>query len=97
MSQSTTINAAFTTTTNYLTVTKTGTGVVTPAKGCPPARPRSQLGFFDTVYFMYCEDKDLCRRARHLGFKVVPVPSAKVFHRHSHAESARGRVYEWSR
>lgn len=39
------------------------------------------VGLFDTTYFMYHEDRDLCERARRAGYKVVYVPSAKMWHK----------------
>ena len=39
-----------------------------------------QLSGMDESFFMYCEDKDLCRRAWAAGFEVVYEPSAVVVH-----------------
>jgi GT2 family glycosyltransferase len=39
------------------------------------------IGLFDPTFFMYREDVDLCMRARKCGFKVLFVPSAKIWHR----------------
>lgn len=39
-----------------------------------------KLGGFDDDYFMFHEDIDLCWRCWLLGFKVVAVPSATVYH-----------------
>ena len=39
-----------------------------------------KLGGFDERFFMYFEDVDLCRRARHLGKKVIFFPELKIFH-----------------
>lgn len=39
-----------------------------------------QLEGFDSGYFMYWEDVDLCRRARQAGAQVVILPSVKVRH-----------------
>lgn len=38
------------------------------------------VGGFDTSYFMYCEDMDLCRRIAEAGWENVYVPSATVIH-----------------
>jgi hypothetical protein len=40
-----------------------------------------QLGGFDTRFFMYGEDLDLCWRIHQLGFTVWYQPSARVVHR----------------
>jgi hypothetical protein len=39
-----------------------------------------RLGGFDETFFMYCEDMDLCWRARRLGFDVLYVPDARCVH-----------------
>lgn len=39
------------------------------------------IGFFDSKYFMYSEDTDLCWRARLHGYKVIYVPRAIVYHK----------------
>ena len=40
-----------------------------------------RIGLFDTQYFMYFEDADLCRRALDAGFTVWCVPQAKMWHK----------------
>jgi GT2 family glycosyltransferase len=52
------------------------------------------VGGFDPLFFMYCEDDDLCRRVRRGGFKVVVVPEARFRHArgfHASASSAPWR------
>jgi N-acetylglucosaminyl-diphospho-decaprenol L-rhamnosyltransferase len=39
-----------------------------------------RLGGWDERFFMYCEDVDLCRRVRDLGFDVVFAPESVVVH-----------------
>jgi len=39
-----------------------------------------KLGGFDEKFFMYFEDIDLCRRARHLGHKVLYFPEFIIKH-----------------
>ncbi|MBM3493609.1 MAG: glycosyltransferase family 2 protein [Armatimonadetes bacterium] len=39
-----------------------------------------ELGGFDEGFFMYCEDVDLCYRARLLGRKVVYCPASVIYH-----------------
>jgi GT2 family glycosyltransferase len=46
--------------------------------------PRSvflSVGGFDTNFFLYCEDEDLCRRIKHKGFDIVFDPSFEVIHK----------------
>ncbi|MBI5468711.1 MAG: glycosyltransferase family 2 protein [Deltaproteobacteria bacterium] len=42
-----------------------------------------KVGLFDEEYFCYCEDLDLGIRAKRAGFKVMYVPSSKVWHKES--------------
>ena len=39
-----------------------------------------RLGGFDEGFFMYCEDKDLCRRTWQQGYSVVFEPAATAMH-----------------
>jgi N-acetylglucosaminyl-diphospho-decaprenol L-rhamnosyltransferase len=39
-----------------------------------------QLGGFDENFFMYFEDKDLCKRVRDAGFKVIYNPDTSLIH-----------------
>jgi len=38
------------------------------------------VGLFDENFFMYCEDVDICRRMKLLGWKVVYYPEAILYH-----------------
>ena len=38
------------------------------------------VGLFDENFFMYCEDVDICRRMKLLGWKVVYYPEAIIYH-----------------
>lgn len=52
--------------------------------GCAMGLRRASLekiGLFDEIFFMYCEDVDLCRRARNAGLDVLYLPTAQVRHR----------------
>ncbi len=40
-----------------------------------------RIGLFDTRYFIYYDDADLCRRALDAGFSVWCVPQAKMWHK----------------
>ena len=39
-----------------------------------------RIGAFDEGYFLHCEDLDLCRRVRDLGFRVVCANDVSVVH-----------------
>lgn len=43
-----------------------------------------QIGLLDPRFFLYREDIDWCYRATRAGFRVLYVPSAKVWHRSPH-------------
>jgi GT2 family glycosyltransferase len=52
-----------------------------------------QIGLLDPDYFLYREDIDWCLRAKGLGYQVLFVPSAKVWHRgHEVRESELPRI-----
>ena len=38
------------------------------------------IGGFDTVFFLYCEEEDICKRVWDFGKKVYFIPKAEVFH-----------------
>ncbi len=40
----------------------------------------TQLGGFDENFFMHFEDKDLCKRVREAGFKVIYYPNTSLIH-----------------
>lgn len=40
----------------------------------------TQLQGFDSKFFMYCEDADLCFRCNHIGYKIVSIPDAHIQH-----------------
>lgn len=53
-------------------------------KGCfmlIPKRVIQEIGGFDERFFMFCEEADLCCRARKAGFKVLYTPTVQVIHR----------------
>jgi GT2 family glycosyltransferase len=45
----------------------------------------NEIGLFDELFFLYCEDTDLGLRGRWAGWDCVYVPGAKVEHRYSHS------------
>jgi hypothetical protein len=47
------------------------------------------IGAFDTAYFAYHEESDLCLRGFLFGWKCLFVPSAVVYHRHGHSFNKR--------
>lgn len=52
-----------------------------------------KVGMLDSDYFMYREDVDWCLRARILGYRVLYVPTARVWHRrHLEISSDQARI-----
>ncbi|MBT4137176.1 MAG: glycosyltransferase family 2 protein [Candidatus Latescibacteria bacterium] len=49
------------------------------------------LGTFDPYYFLYFEEKDLCRRTIAAGYDIAVVPTSKIGHYHGqlHAEELK--------
>lgn len=45
-----------------------------------PRAAFERLGGFDETFFLHCEDMDLCRRARDLGYRVVLAGDVRVLH-----------------
>jgi GT2 family glycosyltransferase len=50
-----------------------------------------RLGGFDSAFFMYGEDVDLCLRARRLGFRPAIAPQATIVHHGSGTEEDKVR------
>lgn len=40
-----------------------------------------KIGLFDSDFFLYSEDVDLCIRAKEAGFQILFVPQAKIWHK----------------
>jgi hypothetical protein len=47
-----------------------------------------ELGGFDSGFFLYYEDVDLCIRARQKGYPACYLPAARAYHHHPHAARA---------
>jgi len=45
-----------------------------------PKQLFEELGCFDASYFMYCEELDLCWRARLRGYKIIYFPRSIIYH-----------------
>lgn len=48
----------------------------------------TDVGIFDSTYFLYYEDFDLAWRGRTSGWRYRYVPSARVFHEHAYSSKA---------
>jgi GT2 family glycosyltransferase len=53
------------------------------------------VGGFDTRYYMYLEDADICKRLRAHGARVVLVPQARVVHDARRASGRNWRHLRW--
>lgn len=40
-----------------------------------------RIGYWDTAYFMYCEEVDFCWRAQQAGFRMATVTTARMLHK----------------
>jgi len=47
------------------------------------------IGGFDTRYFMYMEDIDICRKVHEYGFKVLYYPNTTVYHRSAYGSKKK--------
>jgi N-acetylglucosaminyl-diphospho-decaprenol L-rhamnosyltransferase len=56
-----------------------------------------RLGGLDTGYPMFCEDVDLCRRVRQLGYRVVWDPAAEIVHHVGGSRKTAPLRAEWLR
>lgn len=54
-----------------------------------------EVGGFDTRYFMYCEDIDICRRLNRAGWRVRFQPSTHVVHATSRASHRSAQHMRW--
>lgn len=55
----------------------------------------ARLRGFDERYFLYCEDADLCVRARNQGFDVAAIRSAPVIHEARRMSGRSPRHFLW--
>jgi N-acetylglucosaminyl-diphospho-decaprenol L-rhamnosyltransferase len=53
------------------------------------------IGGFDTRYFMYMEDADICRRLWQAGFQVQCMPSTQIVHDAQRASRRSGQHLLW--
>ena len=66
---------------------------VSMANGCAlliPVTVFDKIGLLDEVFFMYAEDVDFIARAVNVGFQVMFVPDAVVYHRESASSGGHG-------
>jgi len=48
-----------------------------------------KIGLFDETFFMYHEDTDLSLKAKFLGYKIILVPEAIVYHQYEFSKSIK--------
>ncbi len=69
-------------------------------EGCATLFPSSvlrEVGQFDPRYFFFYEDRDLCLRISRSGYRLIVVPSAKMWHEAGASGSALFRQYQLAR
>jgi GT2 family glycosyltransferase len=69
------------------------TGYLTGCCLLATAEAWRKVGFLDERYFIYAEDADWCLRARAAGFRLLFVPTARLWHRVS--ASSGGAMNAW--
>ncbi|MGD8738154.1 MAG: glycosyltransferase family 2 protein [Anaerolineae bacterium] len=52
------------------------------------------VGFFDERFFMYYEDSDLCLRTKGAGFRILLVPTARMWHKVARSSGGSGSANE---
>jgi len=53
------------------------------------------VGMWDDAYFLHCEDLDWCMRFRQKNWKILFVPSAKIYHALGICSGSRPLFVEW--
>lgn len=53
------------------------------------------VGYWDEVYFLHCEDLDWCMRFRNKGWRILFVPDAPVLHHKGYCSKSRPFFVEW--
>lgn len=53
-----------------------------------PRQVIERVGGFDSGFFLYYEDSDLCRRIRRLGLSLMMVPTAQIIHYYNQSGQA---------
>ncbi len=56
-----------------------------------------KIGLFDTKYFAYWEEADLCTRGFKSGYKSVYVPKARIWHKVSASTDDPTKIYYYTR
>jgi GT2 family glycosyltransferase len=56
-----------------------------------------KIGLFDSGYFAYWEETDLCIRGREAGYKCICVPTAKIWHKVSSSAPKGVKLYYMTR
>ena len=56
-----------------------------------------KIGLFDSRYFAYWEETDLCIRGRDAGYKCICVPTAKIWHKVSSSAPKGLKLYYMTR
>lgn len=54
-----------------------------------------KIGLFDSKYFLYFEDNDICQRAKRAGYKIVYEPKAYLYHLNAGASASGSNLQEY--
>lgn len=60
-----------------------------------PRGAMEKIGQWDEIYFLHCEDLDLCMRFRLMGLKILFAPDARIVHEKGGCSKNRPIFVEW--
>lgn len=49
----------------------------------------NHIGGFDTIFFLYCEEEDICKRIWNINKKVYFIPEAEIYHKSGGSSSSK--------
>jgi len=56
-----------------------------------------KTGGFDTDFFVYYEEMDLCERVRALGYRILFIPESKIWHKVGSMANNAFTAYHWNK
>lgn len=67
------------------------------ATGCcfvVPSEIFEKVGVYDEKYYLYYEEIDLCERLRRYGYKILYVPTSKIWHKNAASSGGSGSALQ---
>jgi len=56
-----------------------------------------KTGGFDQDFFVYYEEVDFCQRVQQLGYQIVYIPNARIWHKVGSSANSSWTAYHWNR